>query len=70
MILSASALEAMPTSVGRLLRESADVLLKADPVELLTDLVDGVGTGSGAIICRHSATGQSVEDEDIDEGRL
>lgn len=70
LILSAAAIEAMPTSVGRLLRGATDVLLKADPVELLTDLVDGVGAGSGAIICRHSATTQYVEEEDIEEGPL
>lgn len=65
LILSASALEAMPISAGRLLRGATDVLLKADPVELLTDLVDGAGAGSGAIICRHPQTRQSVEEEDI-----
>ncbi len=69
VILSASALEAMASSVRTLLRGPTEFLLKRDPIELLTDLVDGAGAGSGAIICRHSRALQSVQ-EAVGEGCL
>lgn len=68
LILSPAAFEAMPRSLARLLHGPPDILLSADPVELLTELFDDIGSGSGAIISRH--TEPNPTSADISEGRL
>lgn len=63
LILSASALDAVSRAGGTLLEGPSEVLLAADPVELLTALVDGAGAGSGAVISRHPSARHPVEGE-------
>ncbi len=55
LLLSPSAVAAGATSLESLLERPTSALLEAAPIDLLTELVDGVGAGSGAIICRHAS---------------
>lgn len=56
LILSAAAFEAMPRVLARALHGPPSALLEVDPVMLLTDLFDEIGSGSGAVISRQTRT--------------